>query len=682
MKNVTNKLYRNHSLFYKILLLIGTTFLIVYLFPKSGKFKYNFEKGKPWQSETLQAPFDFAIKKTDEETNEEKEKITEQAVYYFDREQLIEQKVLSGFQNSFGSAIADSLSIKTKDSLKTVGEKIIKKLYEFGISTETNNILDDRTVIILEDRTEVLRTVYANIVEQSDIVNIINTNLADVNLDNYSTSLTSLMFDIVKPNLKYNKTLSEQALKEELSKVSSFRGSIEKDQLIISKGEVVEGDKYQILKSLQTEFENQDWTKSNYYWIVTAYTLLVALALLMLLLFLRKYRIEVFENNTKVTFIFFNIIIMVILTTLVINYNSQYIYVVPICILPLVLKAFFDARLGLFAHVVTVLLLGSIVPNSYEYMFLQIIAGIVTILTVSELYKRANLFISVGQITLIYIIAYFAFFVIHEGSINNLKWETFGLFVLCGLATLFVQPLIYAYEKLFGLVSDVSLLELSDTNTKLLKNLSNIAPGTFHHSLNVANLCEACANEIGANAMLVRVGALYHDIGKMNNPSYFTENQSTGINPHDDLSAKESVYIIINHVIEGIEIARKNNLPDRVIDFIRTHHGTTKVYYFYMKAKEKNTEFDESDYQYPGPKPFSKETAILMMCDSVEAASKSLKEPTTQKINDFVEGIINRQMEDNQYINANITFKEIQSIKKVLKSKLANIYHLRIEYPE
>ena len=256
------------------------------------------------------------------------------------------------------------------------------------------------------------------------------------------------------------------------------------------------------------------------------------------------------------------------------------------------------------------------------------------------------------------------------------------MFVLCGLATLFVQPLIYAYEKLFGLVSDVSLLELSDTNTKLLKNLSNIAPGTFHHSLNVANLCEACANEIGANAMLVRVGALYHDIGKMNNPSYFTENQSTGINPHDDLSAKESVYIIINHVIEGIEIARKNNLPDRVIDFIRTHHGTTKVYYFYMKAKEKNTEFDESDYQYPGPKPFSKETAILMMCDSVEAASKSLKEPTTQKINDFVEGIINRQMEDNQYINANITFKEIQSIKKVLKSKLANIYHLRIEYPE
>jgi len=315
-------------------------------------------------------------------------------------------------------------------------------------------------------------------------------------------------------------------------------------------------------------------------------------------------------------------------------------------------------------------------------MFLQIIAGIVTILTVSELYKRANLFISVGQITLIYIIAYFAFFVIHEGSLETMHWGTFGLFILCGFATLFVQPLIYAYEKIFGLVSDVSLLELSDTNTKLLKELSNKAPGTFHHSLNVANLAEASANEIGANAMLVRVGALYHDIGKMKNPTYFIENQSTGINPHDELSSKESAKIIIDHVITGIEIAKKYNLPDRVIDFIRTHHGTSMVYYFYMKEKEIKDSVILDDFSYPGPKPFSKETAILMMCDSVEAASKSLKEPTSTKIDTFVEGIINKQMVTEQFLNANITFKEIQSIKKVLKHKLANIYHLRIEYPE
>jgi hypothetical protein len=437
-----------------------------------------------------------------------------------------------------------------------------------------------------------------------------------------------------------------------------------------------------VLKSLQSEYESQVWSKSSYNWIVFAYTLLVALTLLMLLLFLRKYRIEVFQDNTKVTFIFFNILLMILLTTLVINYNSKYVYVVPLCVLPLVFKAFFDARLGLFAHVLTVLLLGFIVPNSYEYMFLQIIAGIVTILTVSELYKRANLFISVGQITLIYIISYFAFFVIHEGSAVDLKFETFGLFVLCGLATLFVQPLIYIYEKLFGLVSDVSLLELSDTNTKLLKELSNKAPGTFHHSLNVANLAEASANEIGANAMLVRVGALYHDIGKMKNPTYFTENQSTGINPHDELSPKESSKVIIDHVINGIEIAKKNNLPDRVIDFIRTHHGTSLVYYFYSKEKEMDEDLDKEVFRYPGPRPFSKETAILMMCDSVEAASRSLKEPSTPKIDKFVESIVGKQMESGQFLNANITFKEIQSIKKVIKIKLANIFHLRIEYPE
>ena len=373
---------------------------------------------------------------------------------------------------------------------------------------------------------------------------------------------------------------------------------------------------------------------------------------------------------------------IVLLTTLVVNYNSAYLYLVPVCVLPLTLKAFFDARLGLFTHVITVLLLGFIVTNSYEYMFLQMIAGIVTILTVSELYKRANLFISVGQITLIYIVAYFAFFVIHEGSIDTLKWETFVLFILCGLATLFVLPLIYVYEKLFGLVSDVSLLELSDTNTKLLKELSNKAPGTFHHSLNVANLAEASANEVGANSMLVRVGALYHDIGKMKNPTYFTENQSTGINPHDELSSKESADIIIGHVIDGIELAKKYNLPDRIIDFIRTHHGTNVVYYFYSKELKLDEATRKEDFMYPGPKPFSKETAILMMCDSVEAASKSLKEPTSTKIDAFVESIIDRQIEDGQFLNANITFKEIQSIKKVLKHKLANIYHLRIEYPE
>lgn len=683
MKDLVNKFYRNHSLIYKALLYIGTTILIVYLFPKSGKFKYNFEKGKPWQSENLYAPFDFAIKKSDEEIANEKKVITENAQLYFNVDTVVANKVSERYNNEFEEIFIDSLVGTDRNKLYRTGQDAIAELYKYGILDDEYDFREDKSIVVLNGSKIKDKVLFSTLTTPEEVSRVIDDYLVSNELSDYKTNFVSLFFDLIEPNLSYNKSFTERELNEEFDNISYSRGGIERGTLIISKGEIIDADIFQTLNSLKSEYESQVWSEANYNWIIFAYTLLVALALLMLLLFLRKYRPLVYEDNTKVTFIFFNIFLMIFITTLVVNYNSKYIYVVPICVLPLVFKAFFDARLGLFAHVLTVLLLGSIVPNSYEYMFLQIIAGIVTILTVSELYKRANLFISVGQITLIYIVAYFAFFVIHEGTVDTMEIKTFVWFILCGLATLFVQPLIYAYEKLFGLVSDVSLLELSDTNTKLLKELSNKAPGTFHHSLNVANLAEACANEIGANAMLIRVGALYHDIGKMINPTYFTENQSTGINPHDDLSPKESAKIIVDHVIQGIEIARKNKLPDRVIDFIRTHHGTSTVYYFYIKEKKlEDSDVNKDDYSYPGPKPFSKETAILMMSDSVEAASKSLKEPTSSKIDDFVENIINKQIDEGQFLNANITFKEIESIKKVLKHKLANIYHLRIEYPE
>jgi putative nucleotidyltransferase with HDIG domain len=506
--------------------------------------------------------------------------------------------------------------------------------------------------------------------------------LEDKNLLRYQREYQQLYFDILQPNVSADTDISSRELDSELSKISYTRGNIDEGKLIIAKGEVVEAENLKILNSLKAEYESALWTENNHYFILFGYTILVALVLMMLFLFLKKYRPDIYHNNVKVTFIIFNILLMVFVTTLVVKYDETYVFVVPLCILPLILKTFFDARLGLFVHVLTVLILGFVVPNSFEYIFLQIIAGIVTILTVSELYKRANLFISVGQITLIYIIGYFAFHIIHEGNLDNVHWFTFGFFLLNGMITLFAQPLIYIYEKIFGMVSDVSLLELSDTNSKLLKELSNKAPGTFHHSLQVANLAEASANEIGANAMLVRVGALYHDIGKMNNPTYFTENQVTNVNPHDDLPPTESAEIIINHVIEGIEMARRNKLPDRIIDFIRTHHGTTLVYYFYKKQQEIDPDAREKHFRYPGPIPFSRETAILMMADSVEAASKSLKNPTFSIINEFVDKIVGGQMQANQFLNANITFKEIELVKKVLKQKLTNIYHLRVEYPE
>ena len=375
---------------------------------------------------------------------------------------------------------------------------------------------------------------------------------------------------------------------------------------------------------------------------------------------------------------------MVLIQTLVVKYNSDYLYVVPLSILPIVLKAFFDARLGLFAHVLTVLLLGFIVPNSFEFIYLHIIAGMVTILTVSDLYKRASLFISIGQITLIYMITYLAFSIIKEGNASQINWDYFILFSANGLLSFLSLFFIYMYEKIFGLVSDVTLLELSNTNSKLLRELNEKAPGTFQHSMQVANLAEAAANEIGANSMLARTGALYHDIGKMLSPMYFIENQSTGVNPHNDLSPRDSASIIINHVIKGIELAKDNRLPDRIIDFIRTHHGTSLVYYFYMKEQEMMPDevVDITKFQYPGPIPFSKETAILMICDAAEAATKSIKNPTAQSIDSLINKIVEKQKSDNQFINSDITFREIEKIKKVVKKKLMNIYHLRIEYPD
>ena len=655
---------------------------IVFFFPKGGKFKYEFQKGKPWQFENLYAPFDFSIKKTDKEIADEKKQISDNQLAYYRYNQQTVDEVYDQFGTKFDDQWSNSnLPKRSVTYLRNISKSILDSLYRPGILEKSGGLNEDSFVFLIKNN-EATKVPVSDFHRVTTADAYIRSVLSERNLQMYESEFQKLFFDLIAPNVLYDKDLSQKAKEEALDNISYSRGMVDEGKLIIAKGEVVEGENLKILESLKAEYESELWTANNYYFILAGYTVLVALVLMMLFLFLKKYRKEVYTNNTKVTFIFFNILLLVFVTTMMVKYNEAYVFVVPLCILPLVLKTFFDARLGLFVHVLTVLILGFVVPNSFEYIFLQIIAGIVTILTVSELYKRANLFVSVGQITLIYIVGYLAFHIIHEGNLNNIEWFTLGLFFLNGMITLFVQPLIYIYEKLFGLVSDVSLLELSDTNSKLLKELSNKAPGTFNHSLQVANLAEAAANQIGANAMLVRVGALYHDIGKMSDPNYFTENQITNVNPHNEISPKDSARIIINHVINGIEMARKNNLPDRIIDFIRSHHGTTLVYYFYKKQKELGEEMNEEHFRYPGPLPFSKETAILMMADSVEAASKSLKDPTFLIIDEFVDKIISGQMKSNQFLNSDITFKEIEIIKKVFKQKLTNIYHLRVEYPE
>src|SRR5690554_3482694 len=606
MKNIFSLITKNQTLIYKVFLFVVATFTVIYLLPKGGQFKYNFQKGKPWQYENLYAPFSFTIKKSKEALKKEEENIRENAIPYFDYNPEVARGVRENYQQKLKKDFVDTLFRTSYAATVRLGNSILNEIYERGVIDE---------VFPFEKDNEIEEVVFSHLFKPENLDEKVRDVVEKNNAVDVQALLHHTLDAVLTANVSYDSKLTEASIASEIEMINPNRGVVERGGRIIAKGEIVEGDKFQILASLKAEYQSQIWGSSNLIWLIVGYTLLVSMVFLMLFLFLKKYRAEIYNNNTKVTFIFFNILLMVFLTTFVVELDARYVYVVPICILPLILKAFFDARVGLFVHVGTILLLGFIVPDSFEYMFLQFIAGIVTILTSSELYRRANLFISVGQITTIYILGYFAFFVIQEGTVQSILLDNFGYFILCGLATLFAHPLIYLYEKLFGLVSDVSLLELSDTNSKVLKELSNKAPGTFHHSLNVANLAEAAANEIGANSMLVRVGALYHDIGKMHNPTMFTENQTSSVNSHSELDPEESAEVIIGHVIKGIEIARKNNIPDRIIDFIRTHHGTTLVYYFYKKQIDQSGSANAEKFTYPGPTPFSRETAILMMAD-------------------------------------------------------------------
>ena len=690
MSKFFKNINKGFSRIFRILLFIISAFLIIYFFPKSGKFKYNFENGRPWQSENLYAPFDFAIKKTKEEINDETNAAKINTPLFFELDTSLINNSYKVLNNKIAEFKSDSLS----DSLFNIYDeseilkiqlqsyKIINEVYSAGLTEENFDIKNNQKISILNNNKLINSTSYEKLIKPKNLNTYVNNKIIEYNIEKYKPQIYSLVFELIKPNLSYNSILSDESVNEAIINISPNRGFIEKETLIISKGEIVEGEKLIILESLKNEYEVNSSSFSDLYLIISAYSLLVILSLLMIVLFIRKFERNIYENNNKIAFVYFNITLIILITTWVVDVNSNYVYIIPLCIIPLLFKAFFDSRIAFFIHSVTIMLLGFIVPNSYEFIFLNIIAGVVTILTSDNIYKRANLFIAVAQITIVYVIAYFSFYVIHEGNIENLQINNFALFILCGLLTLFIYPLIYIYEKLFSLVSDVSLLELSDTNSNLMKELSNKAPGTFHHSLNVANLAEACANKIKANALLSRVGALHHDIGKINNPSFFTENQLSEQNPHDQISAYESVKIIKEHVSDGVKLAKNAGIPERIIEFIKTHHGTNLISFFYNKELNNSENVIREDFCYDGPKPFSKEMAIVMMCDSVEAATKSLDKPTNEKIDSFVENIIDKQIDDGQFVNCELTFKNISTVKSVLKEKLKNIYHVRVEYPK
>jgi putative nucleotidyltransferase with HDIG domain len=674
-----------HELIFKVLLFAIAITVVVFLLPKEAKFKYEFQKNKPWVHQDLLAPFDFAINKTEKELLAEQQEIEINRFFYFTNENEIKKDVANNFREWVSENWKDSLNTTGKDSVIEQGLAYFKIIYSAGV-VELIDELDGKgkgySILIMNDRNVGEEVVLGNLYTIKSAYDFIVEGLKNKKYVNQDFLIAGIENNI-KQNVKYNKDLSEKDLENQLNGISEVKGGVYENEKIISKGELVTEENFSILQSLRKEYESKLGDSNQSLWIVIGQAILVVLLFYAIFIFLKNVSKNVYNNNLDIGFITIIVVGFVAITTLVLRFEEISIYVVPYCIIPLLIRTFFGNRLALFVYIISILLISFIVPNSFEFILLESIAGIITLYMVLDVNKRAELFYTSVIFFIVSSISFIGFSLLQEGSIETITWKTVGWFGLAAAFTLLTYPLIYLFEKIFGYISDVTLLELSDTNNELLRELNLKAPGTFQHSLQVSNLAEEGIREIGGNPLLVRAGALYHDIGKMLAPAYFIENQS-GVNPHDELGYEESADIIINHVIKGIELAKQHNLPEQIIDFIRTHHGTTKTQYFlrmYQKENE-DVDFDESIFQYPGPIPYSKETAVLMMADSVEAASRSLKTYDNDSITKLVENIISAQVNENQFINTNITFSDVTTIKQLFIKKLMNIYHVRIEYPK
>ena len=465
-------------------------------------------------------------------------------------------------------------------------------------------------------------------------------------------------------------------------------GAVKEGEKIVDKGDKITDKVYSKLTSLERAIENGEGDSSNRYLVKIGQVIIVSICLLTFYFYLTLFRTRFIQERRNVVFMLLMILSLCGLTSFVVRYSPDWVHAIPYAILPIVIATFFDTRTALFMHNTTVLICSFIVHEGVEFLLMQVVIGMLTICILKDMYERSQLVKTVIIIFAAYIFLYFGSTLIYTSKwvrIDAVEFvQELGPFVMNALLLLFAYPLIYIIEKTFNYVSDVTLVELANTNNPLLLQFSEVAPGSFQHSMQVANLADAAAREIGAKPMLVRTGALYHDIGKMENPVFFTENQS-GVNPHDALNDEESsARIIIDHVANGLRIAKANGLPEKIQDFIRTHHGTSQAKYFYIKACNKNpdTPVDISKFTYPGPRPFSREMAILMMCDAVEAASRSLKEYTDESITNLVSKIIDSQIADGAFKDAPLTFKNIEQIKAKLIEKLKTIYHTRVSYPE
>lgn len=668
----------NKAKFLSILLFSFGIVAIMFFLPKERKFEFEYQQNKVWQHRDLFAPFSFSIDKTEEEIRMQRDSIIREFSPYYDLDSTVAKYVIDSLLRQC-KHLFSMLDIPESVNLLAL-QKELKTVYSIGII----DIQKPYKTLVVDKKPQKIRMHIEQVLTigeaHAKVISAIPQSLDSITRN----KVKDIIYKSIKPNIIYNDAISNERKSLLLSKISEKHGYVSEGSRIISKGTVVTEKDIKVLDSLKKEYENSSMTIHTMIAIFTGQIILIFMAFIVLVLLILYFEPHILQNHAQTLFIVSIVVLFVAMASITQKFNHISIYIIPYVALPLVVKNFLNARIALFVHVITMLIIGFIAPNSFDFVFLQIIVGSIALFSIGNHYQRSSLFLCAVFSFISYAIIFFAISLIKEGSIETISWLKLLWFAVSCILLLTTYLLIFIFERLYRIPSDLTLFELNDTNRGLLRDLSEQAPGTFQHSLQVANLTEAALQKINGNVLLGRVAGLYHDIGKLSNPAYFIENQSFVGNSHDEISPELSAKIIIEHVVYGRELARKHNLPGIVIEMIFGHHSNSKTWFFYDKFKKlnPNQQIDDQMFQYPASKPTRKELAVLMIADSVEAASRSIVIHDKEQISLMVDKIIQNLMSESHFDNVDITLRELSTVKDVMIQKLINMYHARIPYPD
>lgn len=670
-----------HNLLMRLWITALTVALIVWFLPRDSNSKrYNYDVGKPWMYQSFIAQFDFPIYKTEEAIKQEQDSILQTLMPYYNYDPTREKKELEKFNKDFSielTGLSHAYRAKIIDR--------IHRLYAAGImNTPEYNAIAHR------DSTNMVKVVDGKSATPTEIGCIYSTMsayealLKDEELSKDRATLQKLnLTNYLEPNLTYDKEKTETEKNDMLGSIPLASGMVLSGQKIIDRGEIVDDYTYRVLSSFERELQRRNATQMELTTTFIGQVIYVTILVMLFTMYIALFRKDYFDKPRSIMMLYVMITLFPIAVAMMIEHNWFNVYIVPFAMAAIFARMFMDSRTAFVTQLTIVLICAAAVKYQYEFIIIQIVSGLVAIYSLRELSSRAQVIKTAALVTVSCCAVYLALQMMQETDVLKLDSKMYTHFAVNGVLLLLSYPLMYLIEKTFGFTSNVTLFELSNTFKGVLRNLSEVAPGTFQHSITVGNLAAEVANRIGADSLLVRVGALYHDIGKMTNPAFFTENQA-GVNPHDALTCKESAKIIIGHVTEGVKIAEKANLPTIIKDFILTHHGRGMAKYFYIKYQNEHPDevVDKEQFTYPGPNPFTREQALLMMADTCEAASRSLQEYTEESISSLVDRLIDAQVADGCFKDCPITFRDIAQAKQVLTERLMSIYHTRIQYPE